>query len=372
MLYAAGTGPPEAALAAIARAREARRPALLVLDDVDRAPAEVRARAARARPALRRCRRSCSRPGRRRRRSRGSSRARRSCSSRSTPTRVAAIAALLRAGRRATVPVETLLGVEPRRRRAASTRRRASGRGGRRRAASTRLAGRAAAGRTEARALEAELAGSVVDLQSARERARASAATATRDAPVVCPYKGLAAFDADDAEYFFGRERLVAELVAHLVGAPLLAVVGPSGSGKSSVLRAGLLPALAGGVLPGSEHWTQARDPPGRASAARAAAARPSRLAPRVARRARRRPVRGAVHRLRGRGASAREFVAALVRSRARRRRRGAHRARRLLRPLRRLPGALARCSAPTTCSSARCRATSCGARSSARRSVSA
>ena len=68
---------------------------------------------------------------------------------------------------------------------------------------------------------------------------------------MVCPYKGLATFDADDAEYFFGRERLVAELVARLVGAPLLAVVGPSGSGKSSVLRAGLLPALAGGVLPG-------------------------------------------------------------------------------------------------------------------------
>ena len=42
----------------------------------------------------------------------------------------------------------------------------------------------------------------------------------------------------------------MAELVARLVGAPLLAVVGPSGSGKSSVVRAGLLPALAGGVLP--------------------------------------------------------------------------------------------------------------------------
>ena len=89
--------------------------------------------------------------------------------------------------------------------------------------------------------------------------------------PVVCPYKGLASFDTEDAEYFFGRERLVAELVARLVGAPLLAVVGPSGSGKSSVVRAGLLPALAGGVLPGSDQWAQARDAPGRAAAARAA-----------------------------------------------------------------------------------------------------
>ena len=80
---------------------------------------------------------------------------------------------------------------------------------------------------------------------------------------MVCPYKGLASFDAEDAEYFFGRERLVAELVARLVGAPLLAVVGPSGSGKSSVVRAGLLPALAGGVLPGSDHWAQALIRPG-------------------------------------------------------------------------------------------------------------
>ena len=71
----------------------------------------------------------------------------------------------------------------------------------------------------------------------------------------ICPFKGLASFEPVDAEYFFGRERLVAELVARLVGAGFLGIVGPSGSGKSSVLRAGLLPALAGGVLPGSEGW---------------------------------------------------------------------------------------------------------------------
>jgi hypothetical protein len=103
-----------------------------------------------------------------------------------------------------------------------------------------------------------------VGLQSARERAdlvRAGGDVAV--APAVCPYKGLATFDAADAEYFFGRERLVAELVARLAGAPLLAIVGPSGSGKSSVLRAGLLPALAGGVLPGSNGWIQALIRPG-------------------------------------------------------------------------------------------------------------
>ena len=69
--------------------------------------------------------------------------------------------------------------------------------------------------------------------------------------------------DVGDAPYFFGRERLIAELVARLVGAPLLGVVGPSGSGKSSVLRAGLLPALASGVLPGSERWRQVLIRPG-------------------------------------------------------------------------------------------------------------
>ena len=46
---------------------------------------------------------------------------------------------------------------------------------------------------------------------------------------VVCPFKGLASFDVDDAGVFFGRERLVAEMVARLTGAPLMGVVGPSG-----------------------------------------------------------------------------------------------------------------------------------------------
>jgi WD40 repeat protein len=126
------------------------------------------------------------------------------------------------------------------------------------------VAARAAAGRSHAQELEAELAGSVVDLQSTREAARVLGNGDHRDGSVVCPYKGLAPFEADDAEYFFGRERLVAELVARLVGASLLAVAGPSGSGKSSVIRAGLLPALAAGVLPGSDRWTHALIRPGR------------------------------------------------------------------------------------------------------------
>jgi WD40 repeat protein len=120
--------------------------------------------------------------------------------------------------------------------------------------ASGRLAGsaeRAAAGRSGLRSAEAELAEDVIDLQLARDRSRLHVEDG--DAPVVCPFKGLATFDAVDADYFFGRERLVAEMVARLVGSSFLGVVGPSGSGKSSAVRAGLVPALAAGVIPGSE-----------------------------------------------------------------------------------------------------------------------
>jgi len=80
---------------------------------------------------------------------------------------------------------------------------------------------------------------------------------------VVCPFKGLASFGASDAPFFFGRERVVDQLVAHLAGTPFVGLVGPSGSGKSSVLHAGLLPALAAGALPGSGEWRQIRLRPG-------------------------------------------------------------------------------------------------------------
>ena len=74
-------------------------------------------------------------------------------------------------------------------------------------------------------------------------------------ADVPCPFKGLAAFQPEDAEFFFGREGLVAGLVARLAETPFLGVVGPSGSGKSSAVRAGLLPAVWKGALPGSRSW---------------------------------------------------------------------------------------------------------------------
>jgi WD40 repeat protein/DNA-binding SARP family transcriptional activator len=116
------------------------------------------------------------------------------------------------------------------------------------------VAGRAAAGRSELRSMEDELAGGVVQMQVLHEWRGTGGNGAEQ---IVCPFKGLASFDVADAEYFFGREQLVAELVTRLVGANLLSVVGPSGSGKSSVVRAGLLPALTNGVLPGRKHWPQ-------------------------------------------------------------------------------------------------------------------
>lgn len=58
------------------------------------------------------------------------------------------------------------------------------------------------------------------------------------------PYAGLRAFQEEDAGRFFGREREIAGLATRLMETPLMAIVGPSGIGKSSLLRAGVLPAL--------------------------------------------------------------------------------------------------------------------------------
>jgi WD40 repeat protein len=83
-------------------------------------------------------------------------------------------------------------------------------------------------------------------------------------APGEPPFKGLQYFDENDAEWFFGREFLVAKLVGRLRESRFLGViVGASGSGKSSVVRAGMIPALkrseplADGTLPpeGSARW---------------------------------------------------------------------------------------------------------------------
>ena len=76
---------------------------------------------------------------------------------------------------------------------------------------------------------------------------------------VANPYKGLEPFEEADTTHFFGRERLIERMLARLGGntsaSRFLAVVGPSGSGKSSVVSAGLVPALRAGGVVGSEQW---------------------------------------------------------------------------------------------------------------------
>jgi WD40 repeat protein/transcriptional regulator with XRE-family HTH domain len=75
-----------------------------------------------------------------------------------------------------------------------------------------------------------------------------------------CPYLGLVPFEERDARVFYGRGELVAQLVhrlsGRLDGPGMLLVAGESGAGKSSLLRAGLMPWLAAGALvPGSQRW---------------------------------------------------------------------------------------------------------------------
>ena len=84
-----------------------------------------------------------------------------------------------------------------------------------------------------------------------------------RAQPVVCPFKGLASFDRADADYFCGRERVISDLIARLASSPLVGVVGPSGIGKSSLVRAGVLASLGEGALPGSASWRQLLVRPG-------------------------------------------------------------------------------------------------------------
>lgn len=73
------------------------------------------------------------------------------------------------------------------------------------------------------------------------------------------PYKGLAAFTEADARDFFGRDALITELIETLTlkkdEPRFLAVIGASGSGKSSVIMGGLIPRLRNGSIPDSENW---------------------------------------------------------------------------------------------------------------------
>ena len=90
----------------------------------------------------------------------------------------------------------------------------------------------------------------LVDLNPAGVDSPESRFTETRN-----PYKGLTPFHESDAGDFFGRRTVTEALIDSLARARFLAVVGPSGSGKSSVVRAGLIPALRRGAIEGSESW---------------------------------------------------------------------------------------------------------------------
>ncbi|GAA3459954.1 AAA family ATPase [Saccharothrix longispora] len=77
----------------------------------------------------------------------------------------------------------------------------------------------------------------------------------------VCPYRGLAAFQCEDSNWFFGRERSTAALVSRLGSAAetggIVMLVGASGAGKSSLVGAGVIPSIRNGALgiAGSEKW---------------------------------------------------------------------------------------------------------------------
>ncbi|HEX4703452.1 MAG TPA: hypothetical protein VH352_15095 [Pseudonocardiaceae bacterium] len=133
------------------------------------------------------------------------------------------------------------------------------------RLAETRIAQQTHTESTERMAVELMQLRLQVSAQQA-EQARAKSAEEP-PASVECPYPGLAAFTVSQARWFFGREQLTAQLVRRLAvagGLPLF-VVGVSGAGKSSLLRAGLVPALLRGDIPveGSADWLYAQVRPG-------------------------------------------------------------------------------------------------------------
>src|SRR6185436_16601136 len=71
----------------------------------------------------------------------------------------------------------------------------------------------------------------------------------------LCPYRGLNAFQEADKDIFYGRQRLLDVLLKKIATTQVLFVVGPSGSGKSSLVLAALVPALRNDKVPGSGDW---------------------------------------------------------------------------------------------------------------------
>lgn len=92
----------------------------------------------------------------------------------------------------------------------------------------------------------------LVELEGAmlRQDPSLSAATALPRPVARCPYPGLLPYDVDDADFFFGRDADLAVCRRRLAESGVLVLVGPSGSGKSSLLRAGLVASLADEGVP--------------------------------------------------------------------------------------------------------------------------
>jgi class 3 adenylate cyclase/WD40 repeat protein len=101
-------------------------------------------------------------------------------------------------------------------------------------------------------AVVGETGGSAVRIVEVARRfaaAESSGVTLAATMLVVCPYKGLEHFDASDAARYHGRRELVAEILERLGTHRFVGLVGASGSGKSSLLRAGVLPTIAGATV---------------------------------------------------------------------------------------------------------------------------
>ncbi len=84
---------------------------------------------------------------------------------------------------------------------------------------------------------------------------RVVAASELAQAPPPCPYPGMVPFGAADAQYFYGREDEVARMVLLLRHQRFMMVIGPSGSGKSSLVYAGLLPELEKSKYFAENYW---------------------------------------------------------------------------------------------------------------------
>ena len=128
------------------------------------------------------------------------------------------------------------------------------------------------------------------------------------------PYRDLRAFQARDAEYFFGREAVTATLLERIGAQQLLAVIGPSGSGKSSVVLAGLVPAVR---QKHSEQWLDVTMRPGNDPFGALAAAFLSQLAPAIPFEERLKRQQALSRQLHDKGIALPALVAELLRDRA-------------------------------------------------------